>query len=249
MATTKRASSARKKRLLISEVCGRYLRDVEVTREGTTLTSYRYRTGVLIRLLADVCQLQYLDEVEVDHLRQCVQRLSAMDLSNTIGRGRAPENGSTYAVETIRGYVRVWKAFFGWCLQEGLLEKNPADSRFKSPKPEMKVKAAFTEEHIYKMLAVFDTSDPLVGRLPSSLPFSEKKSRLRWKKSRPIVKRSADVSTPKRSHARSLNGGTKFPRTAESFAKPTCGPCHASKSPSGSSQRSELYHGSEDSRL
>ncbi len=160
---TKRASSSKKKRLLISDVYARYLRHVEVTKEGTTLTSYRHRTGELVQLLADVCQLQYLDEVEVDHLRQCVQRLQTMTPESVTDRshGRAPANGSTYAVETVRGYIRVWKAFFSWCLQEGLIKINPADARFKAPRPEDKVKATFTEEQIYKMLAVFDTSEPL----------------------------------------------------------------------------------------
>ncbi len=160
---TKRSSSAKKKRLLISDVYARYLRHVEVTKEGTTLTSYRQRAGVLVRLLSEVCQLQYLDEVEVDHLRQCVQRLQAMDLGEiTEGRrrGRVPVNGS-YAVETVRGYIRIWKAFFSWCLEEGLILVNPADPRFKSPRPEDKVKVTFTEDQIYKMLAVFDTSESL----------------------------------------------------------------------------------------
>src|SRR5437762_14134869 len=160
---TKRSSSAKKKRLLISDVYARYLRHVEVTKEGTTLISYRQRTGVLVRLLSDVCQLQYLDEVEVDHLRQCVQRLRIIDLSSAGGRGhgRPCENGSTYAVETVRGHIRVWKALFSWCLQEGLIQINPADPRFKAPRPEEKVKATFTEDQIYKMLAVFDTSELL----------------------------------------------------------------------------------------
>jgi integrase/recombinase XerD len=160
---TKRVSSSKKKRLLISDVCARYLRHVEVTKEGTTLTSYRQRTWVLVQLLADVCQLQYLDEVEVDHLRQCVQHLQAMKPESVSGRsrGRVPMSGSTYAVETVRGHIRVWKAFFSWCLQEGLIKINPADTRFKAPRPEEKVKATFTEEQIYKMLAVFDTSEPL----------------------------------------------------------------------------------------
>ncbi len=159
--SNKPAPAPQVKRLLLSEVAKKYLRDVEVTKEGTTLKSYCYRVGVLVQLLVDVCQLQYLDEVETDHLRQCLQRLSTTDLGNIASRGRVPLNGSTYAVETIRGFVRVWKAFFGWCLREGLIEKNPADPRFKPPKPEDKVKATFTEEQIHKMLAVFDTSEPL----------------------------------------------------------------------------------------
>ncbi len=154
---------SQKKRLLISDVCVRYLRDVEVTKEGETLVSYRYRVGILVQLLTDVCQVQYLDEVEVDHLRQCVKHLQTMDRSSAGGRGhgRPCENGSTYAVESVRGFIRVWKAFFSWCLQEGLIQVNPADARFKAPRPDDKVKVTFTEEQIYSMLDVFDTSEPL----------------------------------------------------------------------------------------
>jgi integrase/recombinase XerD len=53
------------------------------------------------------------------------------------------------------------KVFFNWCVKEGLIESNPADSRFKAPKQVKKVKPAFTSEHLEKMLAVFDTSKPL----------------------------------------------------------------------------------------
>lgn len=168
--TNKPAPAPQKKRLLISDVFARYLRDVESVREVGTLKSYRYRVGVLVQLLADVCKLQYLDEVEVDHLRQCVQRLQTMDLGEVVAsreadcgraRGRAFENGSTYAIESVRGFVRVWKAFFSWCLQEDLIKINPAGARFKAPRREDKVKATFTEEQIYKMLAVFDRSTPL----------------------------------------------------------------------------------------
>jgi integrase/recombinase XerD len=167
---TKRSSSPKKKRLLISDVCQRYLRHTEVTKELGTLTSYRYRVGVLVQLLADLCQVQYLDEVDTDHLRQCVKHLQATNLGEVVGarkvaagrgRGHAFEDGSTYTVESVRGFIRVWKAFFSWCLQEGLVQINPADARFKAPRPEDKVKATFTEEQIYKMLDVFDRSEPL----------------------------------------------------------------------------------------
>lgn len=160
---------SQKKRLLISDVYQRYLRDVEVTKEAGTLVSYRYRVGLLVQLLADVCQVQHLDEVDVDHLRRCVQHLQSANLGEIDatrkatagrGRGRAFENGETYAVESIRGFVRVWKTFFSWCLQEDLIKVNPAN-RLKLPRSEDKVKATFTEEQIYKMLAVFDTSESL----------------------------------------------------------------------------------------
>ncbi len=154
---TKRVTS-RKKRLLLSEVVTRYLRDVEVTKTDYTLVSYRQHINVLVRLLLDVCQVQYLDEVEVDHLRRSIQHLSLEKFDPSSRHGRACANGSSLAASTLRGYVRIWKAFFSWCLQEGLIEDNPADARFKAPKQVKKVKPAFTAEHLDKILAVFDTS-------------------------------------------------------------------------------------------
>lgn len=156
----RRSSGGKKKRLLLSEVKDRFLRDVEVRNTVDTLISYRYRVGELIRLLDEVCQVKYLDEVEVDHLRQCTQYLLTHDLGSE-HRGHPLENGSTLSIATVRGYIRVWKTFFNWCVQEELIDRSPADTRFKPPKPVKKVKPAFTEDHIRQMLSVFDTSDPI----------------------------------------------------------------------------------------
>src|SRR5579859_4949004 len=149
---------ARKKRLLLSDVVARFLRDVEVQHGGLTLVSYRQRVEVLVSILAEECQVKYLDDVNVDHLRQCTQHLLVAPVVR-VSRGRKPENGKTLAISTIRGYVRVWKTFLNWCLQEELIDRSPADARLKPPKAVKKVKPTFTEEHIKRMLAVFDTSE------------------------------------------------------------------------------------------
>jgi integrase/recombinase XerD len=151
----------KKKRLPLSEVRDRFLRDIEMRNEPLTLMSYRYRVEVLVQLLADLCKLKYLDEVEVDHLRQCAQHLLTEKIDPTSRRARRLENGSTLSIATVRGFIRVWKAFFNWCLGEELIDRSPADARFKPPKPVKKIKPTFTEDHILKMLSVFDTGTVL----------------------------------------------------------------------------------------
>jgi len=157
----RRSTGTKRRRLLLTEVVERFLRDVEVQHTLDTLISYRHRVGVLADLLANVCQLRYLDEVDVDHLRRCAQHLLTSKIDPVGYQGHPLENGSTLSIATVRGYIAVWKAFFSWCVLEGLIDNNPADARFKAPKPVKKVKPAFTEDHIMKMLLVFDTSDPI----------------------------------------------------------------------------------------
>ncbi len=149
-----------KKQLLLSDVVDRYLRDVSVRGAPLTLVSYQHHLCVLVGLLADLCKVTALDKVEVDHLRQCVQHLLTEEVEVNPHRGRKPENGSTFAISTVRGHIRVWKAFFGWCFQEELIDVNPV-TRLTAPKPTKKVKPTFTEEHIHKMLATCDTSTNL----------------------------------------------------------------------------------------
>jgi integrase/recombinase XerD len=54
-------------------------------------------------------------------------------------------------------YVSYLKAFFNWCYREELIPSNPA-ARLQKPKVPEKVVAAFTPEHIERLLAVCDTS-------------------------------------------------------------------------------------------
>ena len=157
----RRSSGSKKNRLLLSEVVERYLLDASVRVEKLTMVSYRFRLSVLVKLLTDLCQIKYLDEVNVDHLRKCTFHLMNSKVEPSFSGYRMPDNGSTLAISTVRGYVRAWKTFFSWCFSESLVDYNPADTRLKPPKPTKKVKPAFTEEHIYKMLSTFDTSDAL----------------------------------------------------------------------------------------
>lgn len=99
----------------------------------------------------------------VFHLRDCLQYLFTPEyIQESQGnkkrnrRGRAAIDG-VLADESVRSYVRIWKAFFNWCYMEELLEKNIA-VRLSLPRPAKKVLHAFTNEHIERMLALFDRS-------------------------------------------------------------------------------------------
>ncbi|TMC14964.1 MAG: integrase, partial [Chloroflexi bacterium] len=64
------------------------------------------------------------------------------------------------SANSVRAYVRVWKAFFNWCYQEELIEVDVV-TRLRSPEPVKKIIPAFTVEHIQKMLDTCDTSTDL----------------------------------------------------------------------------------------
>ncbi|HLG77274.1 MAG TPA: tyrosine-type recombinase/integrase [Ktedonobacteraceae bacterium] len=151
----------------LDEVVKHFLKDAQVkNRTGNTLTIYRYSLNVLLRLLRDNCGITELECVTVLHLRECVQLLStpaAFDDDRegrpAYRRGRRPVSGKL-SVSSIRSHVRIWKAFFRWCFQEELMEKNVV-ARLSMPKPEKRVIQAFTEEHIRKILSSIDTSTEL----------------------------------------------------------------------------------------
>ena len=134
-----------------------YMIDVGNRLGDMTLVSYTYRLGVLVCLLRDVCSVVEVEQVTVLHLRQCVQHLLTVPVK--IARRRPESGNGVLSISTVKGYIRVWKAFFNWCYQEELIPSNPA-GRLKAPKAPKKVTPAFTDDHIQRMLAVCDTSKP-----------------------------------------------------------------------------------------
>lgn len=132
-----------------------FLLDVDNRLGDLTLISYAHRLGVLVQLLHDLCNVTELEQVTVLHLRQCLQHL----LTNPVEVKRAYHSNKAHlSISTVKGYIRIWKAFFNWCYQEDLMDVNPV-TRLKSPKASSKIVPAFTQEHIEKMLAACDTSD------------------------------------------------------------------------------------------
>jgi integrase/recombinase XerD len=74
---------------------------------------------------------------------------SAERFPNAVQKGRL-------APSTVGTYVASIKAFFQWCVNEGLLVSSPA-ARLQKPKAPQKVKVTLTSEQVEKMLAVCDT--------------------------------------------------------------------------------------------
>jgi integrase/recombinase XerD len=149
----------------LDETLKHYLIDVDNNLGDLTLKKYTQCLGVLLQLLATVCTDQRgnsvsvvdLEQVTTFYLRQCVQHLLTTPVNLASSHGRRPEYGETLAPSTVKGYIRVWKAFFGWCFEEELIDTNPA-VRLKHPKAPKRIRPAFIAEHIEKMLAACDTS-------------------------------------------------------------------------------------------
>ncbi len=133
-----------------------YLMDVDNRLDDKTLGSYTQRLDVLVHLLCDLCQIDELEAVTVQHLRQCVQHLLTTPVEVKCG---GPLVDGRLSVSTVRGYIRVWKAFFNWCYQEELIDTSPV-ARLKPPKAPKKVTPAFSAGDIDKMLDVCDISTP-----------------------------------------------------------------------------------------
>jgi len=138
----------------IDETLKQFLLDAEIkSRSKFTISSYKQKLGVVIRLLDDLCKVTELEKVTVLHLRQVVQHL----LTQPLGvRVQMPDN-RPLSPNSVRAYVRAVKAFFNWCYQEELIDKSPV-ARLSSPSGAKRIKATLKPEHIEEMLASFDTS-------------------------------------------------------------------------------------------
>ena len=140
----------------IDETVQQFLLDAEIrSRSKFTLSSYRQKLGVVVRLLESLGKVTELESVTVSHLRQVVQHLLTQPLGVRI---QMPDN-RPLSVNSVRAYVRVTKAFFNWCYQEELIDKSPV-ARLSLPTDAKRIKATLKPEHIEEMLASFDTSTP-----------------------------------------------------------------------------------------
>lgn len=141
----------------ITETVRHYLVDLQIRgRTEVTVADYRRRLDDVVELLKTLCSISELEQVTIHHLRQCIQHMLTAKIEYV--RGRKSDNDLLSPV-TVRAYVRVIKTFFHWCYQEDLLSDDPS-KRLVSPKVPVRVVPAFTEAHIEKMLATFDTSTP-----------------------------------------------------------------------------------------
>lgn len=140
----------------LDEVVRQFLLDCEV--RGLTdqaIGFYRKRLTLFVRKLEEDCGVTELEEVKIVHLRQFVQLLmrTRADENNP----RKPAQDKPLSAFTIRGYVRSVKRLFSWCIDEDLLNANPA-SRLVQPKAPDYLIPTFTTEHVEKMLATCDQS-------------------------------------------------------------------------------------------
>ncbi len=136
-------------------IVNHFLMDVDNRLGHLTYVSYKQRLGVLVELLSDTCQVVEVEQVTTLHLRQCVQHLMAnpMREKNDVDLS----DNHILAISTVKAYIRVWKVFFNWCYQEELIASSPA-TRLKPLKEEKKIRPAFTQQAIERMIASCDTS-------------------------------------------------------------------------------------------
>lgn len=143
----------------LDEVVNQFLIDCEIRGlSGETISWYRKRLGLFVRKLEEAYRVTELEEVKIAHLRQFVQLL--LGTKSGANNPRVPTQDRRLSAFTVRGYVRVIKVFFGWCIDEELLDGNPS-SRLVQPKAPDYLIPAFTPEHIERMLATCDVSTPL----------------------------------------------------------------------------------------
>jgi integrase/recombinase XerD len=117
---------------------------------------YRRHLGLLVRRL-EMMGVTELEDVTLVYLRQLLHFLLHPDVNDKRFPGARRQDKGKLAPGTVGSYVLTMKTFFGWCVAEDLIESNPA-ARLTKPKIPKNVVAAFSPEHIDKMLAVCDTS-------------------------------------------------------------------------------------------
>lgn len=140
----------------LDETVKHFLMDVRArNRSEKTLITYNQRLTILVALLDHLCHISDLESVKVVHLRQCVQHL--LEHGSDSVRGNDTKAYGKLDANTVRGYVRVWKAFFNWCYQEDLMDTDVV-ARLRSPEATKKIMHAFTVEHVEHMLSLCDTS-------------------------------------------------------------------------------------------
>lgn len=138
-------------------VIAHYLLDCRVkNRSKHTLVSYDRVLHLLAYLLEKYFNIDELEQVTVLHLRHCVQHLlESPPFSYGDAPGKHPQEGKKLAARSVYDYILVWKAFFNWCYQEELIDKNPV-TRLKAPRQDKRIKPTLSPDELQMML---DTCD------------------------------------------------------------------------------------------
>lgn len=142
----------------LREVLNQYLLDREVrgqTRE--TLLWYRRRLGFFVSSIEQEGVTE-LEQVQIGHLRQFIQRLLTTKANER--HPNKPAKEQVLSAQTVRGYVRSIKTFFRWSVDEDLLDVSPA-ARLVQPKAPEFIIPTFSQAHIEAMLASCNQTEQL----------------------------------------------------------------------------------------
>lgn len=143
----------------LDDVVNHFILDCE-TRGVTSgaIAGYKVQLGLVARKLEQECQVTELEQVKIVHLRQFVKLL--MNTKAYENNPRRPTQEKPLSPFTVRNYVRAIKTFFQWCVDEELLDANPA-ARLALPRMPSYLIRTFTTDHVEAMIGACDVSTPL----------------------------------------------------------------------------------------
>jgi site-specific recombinase XerD len=93
-----------------------------------------------------------LDKIDIKVLREYV--LYLLKKNKYKGHPITPEKKEPLSASSVHGHVRTLRAFFGWLVDESLIESNPAKD-LKPPKVYPKVITTLSDDEIRSILALF----------------------------------------------------------------------------------------------
>ncbi|GCE03844.1 tyrosine-type recombinase/integrase [Dictyobacter aurantiacus] len=142
----------------ITEAINGYIIDCRTRgRSNRTIEWYQQKLTFFANWLAEEEGIVRLHEITTTHLRSFVLHVQEAPIGKKVTDN---DEKSPVSPLTVKGYVQVIKGFCSWCVEEELLEKNPA-SRLKLPSVPDYIIPTFSAEHIKAMLEACDTSTPL----------------------------------------------------------------------------------------
>src|SRR5512138_603873 len=120
---------------MLPDYIDRYLLSFVSLRSPQTIEWYRQRLKPLKSLNQNISSVTLFD------LQQVYAQLATKKVRWTNhASGREPQAGGLSPM-TLRGYVRAWRAFFNWCVDNGALTDSPARKLKPPPLPDQPPKA------------------------------------------------------------------------------------------------------------
>lgn len=121
-----------------------------------TIEWYRQKLSHFCLVMEQEYEITRLEKVTTTHLRLFVEHMKETK-ANSNNPHKPTRDDVTVRDVTVKGYVQVIKGFFGWCVKEELLKKNPT-TNLDNPKVGRYVIKTFTGDQIRAMLAACDIS-------------------------------------------------------------------------------------------